>query len=128
MAIRLRLQMAIMNSMPPVLCPIDFSDSSRGALRYANTIAAHFGARLTLLVVNDPLLLEASLIASSRSSLVEETIREMQRFFKQTIGSRLKADVEFEVATGKPAPEILRLSRERETGLIVIASHGLSGF
>ncbi len=117
-----------MNLTPRVLCPIDFSDSSRGALRYANTIAAHFGTRLTLLVVNDPILLEASVIASGRSNLVEETTREMQRFFKQTIGNRVKAEVEFEVATGKPAPEILRISRERATGLIVMASHGLSGF
>jgi nucleotide-binding universal stress UspA family protein len=117
-----------MNSLPPVLCPIDFSDSSRGALKYANILAAHFGARLTVLVVNDPLLLEASVIAAGRSSLVEETTREMQRFFKQTVGSRGKADVQFEVATGKPAPEILRVSRERGTGLIVMASHGLSGF
>ena len=117
-----------MTSIPPVLCPIDFSDSSRGALRYANTIAAHFGTRLTLLVVNDPLLLEASVIAAGRSSLVEETTREMQRFFKQTVGHQAKADVQFEVASGKPAPEILRVSRERGTGLIVMASHGLSGF
>ena len=36
-----------MNYQPSVLCPIDFSDSSRGALRYAAAIAAHFGARLT---------------------------------------------------------------------------------
>jgi universal stress protein A len=117
-----------MTSIPPVLCPIDFSDSSRGALRYANTIAAHFGTRLTLLVVNDPLLLEASVIAAGRSSLAEETTREMQRFFKQTLGSQAKAEVQFEVATGKPAPEILRVSRERGVGLIVMASHGLSGF
>jgi nucleotide-binding universal stress UspA family protein len=117
-----------MNSLPPVLCPIDFSDSSRGALKYANEIATHFGTRLRLLVVNDPLLLEASVIAAGRSSLVEETTRELQRFFKQTLGNRPKADVEFEVATGKPAPEILRVSRERGTGLIVMASHGLSGF
>jgi len=114
--------------MPPVLCPIDFSDSSRGALKYANTIAVHFRTRLTLLVVNDPLLLEASVIAAGRSNLVEETTREMQRFFKQTLGNRPKANVEFEVATGKPAPEILRIARERATGVIVMASHGLSGF
>jgi nucleotide-binding universal stress UspA family protein len=117
-----------MTSTPPVLCPIDFSDSSRGALKYANTIAVHFATRLTLLVVNDPLLLEASVIAAGHSNLVEETTREMQRFFKQTLGNRAKATVEFEVATGKPAPEILRVARERATGLIVMASHGLSGF
>ena len=34
---------------PSVLCPIDFSEGSRGALRYAGVIAAHLGARLTVL-------------------------------------------------------------------------------
>jgi nucleotide-binding universal stress UspA family protein len=96
-------------------------------LRYANTIAAHFGARLTVLVVNDPLLLEASHLATGASNLTEETIREMQRFVKQTVGTQAK-DVTLEVAAGKPAPEILRISREHQTGLIVMASHGLSGF
>jgi nucleotide-binding universal stress UspA family protein len=117
-----------MNTTSPVLCPIDFSGSSRGALRYANAIAAHFGARLTLLVVNDPLLLEASILAAGPSRPAEETVREMQRFFKQTLGTRARAEVDFEVASGKPAPEILRVSRERGIGLIVMASHGLSGF
>ena len=114
--------------MPPVLCPIDFSDSSRGALRYANAIAAHVGARLRVLVVNDPLLLEASMLTTGASELTDETVREMQRFVKQTLGTHAAQDIDFEVAAGKPAPEILRVSRERQSGLIVMASHGVSGF
>jgi nucleotide-binding universal stress UspA family protein len=97
-----------------------------GTLAAGERMASDAG--VPLLVVNDPLLLEASVIASGRSNLVEETVREMQRFFKQTLGTGAKADVEFEVASGKPAPEILRVSRKRGTGLIVMASHGLSGF
>src|SRR5690348_12756939 len=116
-----------MTSIPPVLCPIDFSESSRGALRYANTIAEHFGVRLTILVVNDPLLTEAAHLAGP-SRLVEDTVHEMERFHKQALGARARAQVEFEVASGKPAPEILRVSRERGCGLIVMASHGASGF
>ena len=117
-----------MTSIPPVLCPIDFSESSRGALRYANTIAEHFGATLTLLVVNDPLLAEASHLAAGPSRLVDDTIHEIERFHKQALGTRARAQVQFEVASGKPAPEILRVSRERGCGLIVMASHGASGF
>jgi universal stress protein A len=117
-----------MNSMPDVLCPIDFSDSSRGALRYANAIAAHFGARLDVVVVNDPLLAEASQLTAGPSRLIEDTTREIERFHRQTLGTRIKARVDFLVASGKPAPEILRVSRERECGLIVMASHGSSGF
>ena len=117
-----------MDSTHRVLCPIDFSDSSRGALRYANTIAGRVGARLALLVVNDPLLLEASHLVAGPSRLVEETIREMNRFVRQTLGVHAHPDIEFEVATGKPAPEVLRVARECRTELIVMASHGLSGF
>jgi len=117
-----------MTSIPPVLCPIDFSESSRGALRYANTIAEHFGVRLTLLVVNDPLLAEASHLAAGPARLVEDSVHEMERFHKQALGTRARAQVEFEAASGKPAPEILRVSRERGCGLIVMASHGASGF
>jgi universal stress protein A len=117
-----------MTSIPPVLCPIDFSESSRGALRYANTIAEHFGVRLRLLVVNDPVLAEASDLAVGPSRLVEDTVHEMERFHTQALGARARAQVDFDVASGKPAPEILRLSRDRDCGLIVMASHGASGF
>src|SRR5690348_11686429 len=110
-----------------VLCPIDFSDSSRGALRYANAIARQAGGELTLLVVNDPLLFEASHYTAG-PSLADETIREMKRFAKQTLGVQAKVGIDFEAASGKPAPEILRVARERSIGLIVMASHGSSGF
>jgi len=32
--------------MSAVLCPIDFSASSRGALRYAGALAGHFGGKI----------------------------------------------------------------------------------
>ena len=39
---------------PVVLCPIDFSEAARGALRYAAAIAEHFGSDLTIATINDP--------------------------------------------------------------------------
>ena len=114
---------------PAVLCPIDFSESSRGALRYAAAIAAHFGARLTLLAVNDPLLQEADEFAGV-AHLTDDTRRDVERFVSETFRSRPHgvADVRLEVTTGKPAPEILRVSREKQCDLIVMSSHGLTGF
>jgi nucleotide-binding universal stress UspA family protein len=115
---------------PSVLCPIDFSESSRGALRYAGAVAAHFGARLTLLAVNDPLLDEAAELSGGAPRLVEDTHRELQRFYAQTFTHAPHGIVELrtDVATGKPAPEILRASREGSTDLIVMSSHGSTGF
>jgi nucleotide-binding universal stress UspA family protein len=97
-------------------------------LRYARAIAEREGARLTVLVVNDPLLLEASHLVSGTPRLIEETVCEMQRFSRQTLSIEGNADIEFEVTSGKPAPEILRVARERGIGLIVMASYGASGF
>lgn len=117
-----------MTSITSVLCPIDFSDGSRGALRYANTVAGHFGAHLTLLGVNDPLLTEAAHLATGGSHLVSDTVKEMQKFHRQSLGAKARADVHFEVATGKPASEILRVSRALRSDVIVMSSHGSSGF
>jgi len=118
-----------MTFRPSVLCPLDFSDSSRGALRYAAAIAAHFAAPLTLVAVNDPLLQEADELAGV-AHLTDDTRRDMERFVEETFASRPHGvpDLGLEVTTGKPAPEILRLSREKQSNLIVMSSHGLTGF
>jgi nucleotide-binding universal stress UspA family protein len=115
---------------PSVLCPVDFSENSRGALRYAGLIAAHFGGRLTLLAVNDPLLGEAADLTSGPGHLVEETVREAEKFLRGTFGEKPQgiADVQLDVASGKPAQQILRVSRDRGCDLIVMGSHGATGF
>ena len=46
-----------------ILCPVDFSDQSRVALRYAAAVAHRAGGRLSILYVNDPLLITAAGIA-----------------------------------------------------------------
>jgi universal stress protein E len=114
---------------PSVLCPIDFSESSAGALRYASAVATHFGARLTLLAVTDPLLQEVDQFEGS-ADLAEDTARELERFFAQTFAERPHGvlDVRMEVTSGKSAPEILRVSREQGCDLIVMSSHGATGF
>ena len=119
-----------MTSKPSVLCPLDFSESSRGALRFAGAIAAHFGSPLTLLAVNDPLLDEAAELTGGHSYLVDETRREMEKFHLQAFGNSPNpaVDAHFEIASGKPAHEILRVARERGSDLIVMASHGSTGF
>ena len=72
---------------PSVLCPVDFSENSRGALRYAAAIASHLGARLTLLAVNDPLLVEATQLAAGPDHLVEDTIRHVETFCRHTLAA-----------------------------------------
>jgi nucleotide-binding universal stress UspA family protein len=118
-----------MNGRPSILCPIDFSEASAGALRYAAAIADHFAARLILLSVEDPLLTQAADLGTGVLWTPEECKHEIEQFAARTLGDDMPAlaALEYEAAVGKPAPEILRLSRERECDLIVISTHGLSG-
>jgi universal stress protein A len=112
---------------PSIVCPIDFSEASRAALHYAVAIADHFGARLLVVTIDDPLLDRAA--DSSGASLQHETRRELQRFVADTApGLTASATmVDLDVGVGKPAPEILRLARTATADLIVMSSHGLSG-
>jgi nucleotide-binding universal stress UspA family protein len=114
---------------PNVLCPIDFSDASRGALRYASAIAEHLHGGLTIATVNDPLLSDAADMSAGAGYLADVASREMQRFFDETFAGRppALAHVKFEVADGKPAPEILAVTSRSAADLIVMASHGATG-
>ena len=118
-----------MNWKPVVLCPIDFSDASRGALRYAAAIAEHFGSRLTIATVTDPLLADAEDMATSTGHMAEETRREAERFVGETFAHRQMPAVQtsFESATGKPAAEILAMAGRTGADVIVMSSHGATG-
>jgi nucleotide-binding universal stress UspA family protein len=112
------------------LCPIDFSDASAVALRYAAAVATHLGGRLTLVTVNDPILAETADLRLGPDWLSERCHRELKSFLSDTFAGRTLEgiDVRHEVVTGKAAPEILRVAREASADVIVMSSHGLSGF
>lgn len=114
---------------PTILCPIDFSEQSRAALTYAAAIADHFGARLIILTVDDPLLADAADAAGIEPSLATATRAELQRFCAEVFAHRGAGPrhVDYRVATGKPAIEILREASEQHADLIVISSRGRSG-
>jgi nucleotide-binding universal stress UspA family protein len=118
-----------MNSRPTILCPIDFSEASRAALRYGRVLAEHFGGRLLLLAVEDPLLTEAIDLGTGSVWSPEETRRELERFAERALAdTTLQAgDLAYEVAVGKPAAEILDVARRAECDLIVMSTHGLTG-
>ncbi len=118
-----------MNVRPSILCPVDFSAASAGALRYAAALASHFVTRLIVLTVEDPLLTAALDLEAGVRYTRETSERELAAFVEQIFEGDASALAlcEYDVATGKPPVEILRVARERSCDLIVISSHGLTG-
>ena len=115
-----------MSWKPVVLCPIDFSDASRGALRYAGAIVEHFGSGLTIATIDDPLLADAEDMATSAGHMAAETRREGERFVRETFAHRPMPAVQtrFESARGKPAAEILAMAGRTGADVIVMSSDG----
>jgi nucleotide-binding universal stress UspA family protein len=118
-----------MNVRPSILCPIDYSDASAGALRYAAALAEHFVTRLIVLTVEDPLLTSAIDLGTGVHWMPEASEREIAKFVAAVFGedSPMLALCEYDAAVGKPSVEILRVARERSCDLIVMSSHGLTG-
>ena len=118
-----------MNVRPSILCPVDYSNASAGALRYAAAIAEHLVTRLIVLSVEDPLLAEAVDLGAGGHWSREDSERELEKFVRRTFGEDhvALAMCEYDVGLGKPAPEILRVARERSCFLIVMSERGQTG-
>lgn len=115
-----------------ILCPSDFSDVSSHALEHAIVLAKWYEARLLALHVYNPVLVPGAGLglpgyADVVAADVGDTSRLHQRlreWFEPAISAGL--DVETEVVSGPTAKRIAEASRSAD--LIVIGTHGLSGF
>jgi len=112
-----------------ILCPIDFSDHSRDALRYADAIAVRAGAALRVCYVNDPLLVAAAASRLRYPGLALQSKRELRLFVETTLSSRPSSRHArtLGVLTGDPGDEILKEAARRRSDLIVLGTHGLTG-
>ena len=107
-----------MTPVSSILCPVDFSEGSRAALCYAAALADHFGARLTVITVDDPLLAKAAAVEMLDPPLAVQSEAELRRFSDDVLphlGARATM-LDFRVATGKPAAEILRAVQATKAG------------
>ncbi len=111
-----------------ILCPVDFSEGSRAALRYAAWIAARSKGRLIVLSVSDPLLVAAAVNAYNKAEIARATHADLRKFVGKSLTDRtLARRVRYGVAVGKPALEILKAARRVRADLIVMGTRGLSG-
>jgi nucleotide-binding universal stress UspA family protein len=113
-----------------ILCPLDFSDSSLGALEYAITMAEEADARLTLLHVTEmPAAITQEPFVDEAFSRVRETaVNDARRRMEELIPDEARAycEVDTAVVEGRAYPEILRQAADKKTDLVVMGVHGRS--
>jgi len=116
-----------------ILYPTDFSEASYEALRAANELALHFSTELYLVhVVSLAPIAEASVDYSGPADL--SVLKEMETSAKNSLQDIVKQRVSKELHThqivvlGGAADEIIRISEEEKVDLIVIATHGQTGW
>ena len=110
-----------------VLCPVDFSAHSERALRHALAIAGAFGAHVTVVTINDPMLVAGAEAAGYSESLrdqVEEALQETLGRMPAAASPLLPA---IDIVTGAPATEILAAAERAGADLIVMGTRGLGG-
>jgi nucleotide-binding universal stress UspA family protein len=112
-----------------ILCPVDFSEHSERALRYAIDLAALSGAHLTIMTAVDPFLDAASSAAGHGEALMRQTQDEMQQLLKRISGSRgrLREAPGIAVVKGNPGEEILKQIVDCSADLVVMGTQGLEG-
>jgi hypothetical protein len=91
-----------------ILCPLDFSEASRAALRAAARFARQFSATVHVVFVEDPLLAQVEHGASACPGLLDE----LRQFIAGTIDLDLPAEPNRSFMWS-PANRVRRSSRSR---------------
>jgi nucleotide-binding universal stress UspA family protein len=114
-----------------ILVPLDFSACSEKALHYAATLAKQFKASLVLLHVFElyPIDYVLGLTIDNEESkrLLARAEAELVRLSHQYASGR-RWGIHTMVRLGKPYQEIVKAARERRVGLVIMGTHGYTGF
>ncbi len=112
-----------------ILSPVDFSEQSRDALRWAQLFAARCHSRLTVLSVVNPLLAKAARIRFDQD-LAQSTEPELRAFVAAAFPNdgELLSQTIVQVRIGDPAEIILAIATNDAVGLIVLGTQGVGGF
>jgi nucleotide-binding universal stress UspA family protein len=115
-----------------IACPTDFSDPSYEGLKAATELAEHFQAELILVNVISPVPLAAGAVPAGvhLPTVMDEMQAAAEKSMTDLISEKVPKAVQTRsvVIQGKPADEIVKLADEKDADLIVIATHGESGW
>jgi universal stress protein A len=119
-----------------ILCPTDFSEPSYAALKDAGELAGHFAAELLVIHVMPPVPVpypypEPPVYPGFDVALYQQEMTLFsQNALKEVVAQKVSPQVRplTAVVIGDAAQEIIRMAEQEQVDLIVIATHGQSGW
>jgi nucleotide-binding universal stress UspA family protein len=121
-----------MGSLSKIVLPVDFSERSVGAARYAKALAGHFGSELILLHVLMPpqyefgaLDIGGSMLAELYRNQASQASREMEALVSAELPGVNARRV---VLEGDPARCIVDFAQAEQADLILMPTHGYGPF
>ncbi len=120
-----------------ILCPTDFSEPSRQAIDLARTLAVQFGAELRIMHCVEPVTIHGPTVdigapasnfdMAGYQDMILKQAEESLRALSAELSSR-ELEVSIHLARGKPGDEIAVHAKAFNADLVVIATHGESGW
>ncbi|NTW46595.1 MAG: universal stress protein [Chlorobaculum sp.] len=117
-----------MITIKSILCPIDFSDASKNAYRYACEFAKSMGSKVALLNVIEPRPIAADM-SLNYIPLEEDLAAAAREDFIPMVDEAKAAgiDVSADVMIGMPAETILQQIADLDVSMLIMGSHGKTG-
>lgn len=114
-----------------ILAPTDFSESSFEGLKAANELARHFSAEVRLIHVVSPVLIVPAAPATFNVPVYQrEAVESAKKGLNDLVKNKFSPGLTVIplVMEGNPAEHIVKAAEESGADLIVIATHGQSGW
>jgi nucleotide-binding universal stress UspA family protein len=121
-----------MREIHRILCPVDLSDVSRHAIDHAAVLARWYGAGITALHVCNPILIPSTdftlVGAGPGPILTDDEMKELTAQVAACFAQARDVEVNVLVENGPPAKTIVERAGTVPADLIVMGTHGTSGF
>jgi nucleotide-binding universal stress UspA family protein len=114
-----------------ILAPTDFSPASEKALKYALRFARDFYSELTLLHVLEPAISPTFAELPTAPAFSEAEMADAEESLRTLVNSVRNAgaaEARSTIRTGVATHEIVEAAKELDVDLIVIATHGYTGW
>lgn len=108
-----------------ILCPLDFSDASRKAVRYAHEFAVNMKASMFLLNVIDIPVESFVNNIQLEEDLEKSAMEDLATIKNELLAEGITVESSFEI--GNPADVILEKAATLDVNLIIMGSHGKKG-